>query len=99
MKLRALMLSVLALASMAYPAHAEDAADYPSRKIKMLLPFAITRKSLDILRRNDADISDDVGRRRSGWVFADRFRPDESARQKRSLTNDQNKKANGKPRE
>lgn len=39
MKLRAIVLSLLALASMACPAGAEDAADYPSRKIKMLLPF------------------------------------------------------------
>ncbi len=39
MKLRAIMLSLLALASVACSAHAEDAADYPSKKIKMLLPF------------------------------------------------------------
>src|SRR6187551_1076341 len=39
MKLRAMVLSLLALASVACSAHAEDAADYPSKKIKMLLPF------------------------------------------------------------
>jgi tripartite-type tricarboxylate transporter receptor subunit TctC len=33
------MLLLLALASVACPACAEDAADYPSKKIKMLLPF------------------------------------------------------------
>ena len=39
MKLRAIMLSLLALASVACSARAEDATDYPSKKIKMLLPF------------------------------------------------------------
>jgi tripartite-type tricarboxylate transporter receptor subunit TctC len=39
MKLRAIMLSLLVLASAACPARAEDATDYPSKKIKMLLPF------------------------------------------------------------
>jgi tripartite-type tricarboxylate transporter receptor subunit TctC len=39
MKLRAMVLSLLALASVACSAHAEEAADYPSKKIKMLLPF------------------------------------------------------------
>src|SRR5688500_11143090 len=39
MKLRAIMLSLLALASVPCLARAEDAADYPSKKIKMLLPF------------------------------------------------------------
>ena len=39
MKLRAIMLSLLALASVASSARTEDAADYPSKKIKMLLPF------------------------------------------------------------
>jgi tripartite-type tricarboxylate transporter receptor subunit TctC len=39
MKLRAIMLSLLALASMPCSAQAEDATDYPSKKIKMLLPF------------------------------------------------------------
>ena len=39
MKLRAIMLSLLALASVACSAQAEDATDYPSKKIKMLLPF------------------------------------------------------------
>jgi tripartite-type tricarboxylate transporter receptor subunit TctC len=33
------MLSLLVLASAACPARAEDATDYPSKKIKMLLPF------------------------------------------------------------
>ena len=39
MKLRAIMLSLLAFAAVACSARAEDATDYPSRKIKMLLPF------------------------------------------------------------
>jgi tripartite-type tricarboxylate transporter receptor subunit TctC len=39
MKLRAIMLSLLALASTG-PSRAEDASGYPSKKIKMLLPFA-----------------------------------------------------------
>ena len=39
MKLCAMMLSLLTLASVACSARAEDAADYPSKKIKMLLPF------------------------------------------------------------
>lgn len=39
MKLRAILFSLFALASVACPAHAEDAADYPTKKIKMLLPF------------------------------------------------------------
>src|SRR6188474_2467398 len=39
MKLRAIMLSLLALASVPCPVRAEDATDYPSKKIKMLLPF------------------------------------------------------------
>jgi tripartite-type tricarboxylate transporter receptor subunit TctC len=39
MKLRAMVLSLLALVSVACSAHAEEAADYPSKKIKMLLPF------------------------------------------------------------
>ena len=39
MKLRAIMLSLLALASATGSARAEDASAYPSKKIKMLLPF------------------------------------------------------------
>lgn len=39
MKLRAIMLSLLVLAP-AGPTRAEDASGYPSKKIKMLLPFA-----------------------------------------------------------
>jgi tripartite-type tricarboxylate transporter receptor subunit TctC len=40
MKLRTMMLSLLTLLLVTIPARAEDAADYPSRKIRMLLPFA-----------------------------------------------------------
>src|SRR3954462_9237865 len=39
MKLRAIMFSLLALASVPCSSRAEDATDYPSKKIKMLLPF------------------------------------------------------------
>src|SRR6266508_2410752 len=39
MKLRAIVLSLLALTSVACSTQAEDATDYPSKKIKMLLPF------------------------------------------------------------
>jgi tripartite-type tricarboxylate transporter receptor subunit TctC len=40
MKFRTMMLSLMTLLSVATSARAEDAADYPSRKIRMLLPFA-----------------------------------------------------------
>jgi tripartite-type tricarboxylate transporter receptor subunit TctC len=40
MKLRAILLSLLALAPVSQAAGAEDVAGYPSKKIKMLLPFA-----------------------------------------------------------
>jgi tripartite-type tricarboxylate transporter receptor subunit TctC len=67
MKLRALMLSVLALASMAYPAHAEDAADYPSRKIKMLLPFGAGGGG-DVLGRL---LADRMGKRLGQTIYVE----------------------------
>ena len=39
MKFRAMLLSLLAFVSVVDSVRAEDATDYPSRKIKMLLPF------------------------------------------------------------
>ena len=64
MKLRAMMLSLLALASVACPAHAEDAADYPSKKIKMLLPFGAGGGG-DVLGRLLADRMGNVSARPS----------------------------------
>jgi tripartite-type tricarboxylate transporter receptor subunit TctC len=63
MKLRATMLSLLALGSVACPARAEDATDYPSKKIKMLLPFGADGGG-DVLGRLLADRMDNrLGRR------------------------------------
>ena len=59
MKLRAIMLSLLALASVACPARAEDTADYPSKKIKMLLPFGAGGGG-DVLGRLLADQLDEL---------------------------------------
>jgi tripartite-type tricarboxylate transporter receptor subunit TctC len=40
MMLRTVTLSFLALLSATLPSHAEDPAAYPTRKIRMLLPYA-----------------------------------------------------------
>ena len=40
MKRGTLLISMLALLAATLPARSEDPADYPSRKIRMLLPFS-----------------------------------------------------------
>src|SRR6266850_304817 len=65
MKLRAIMLSLLALASAACSAQAEDAADYPSKKIKMLLPFGAGGGG-DVLGRL---LADRMGKRLGQTIF------------------------------
>ena len=67
MKLRAIMLSLLALASAACSAHAEDAADYPSKKIKMLLPFAAGGGG-DVLGRL---LADRMGKRLGQTIYVE----------------------------
>ena len=75
MKLRAIMLSLLALASVACSAHAEDATDYPSKKIKMLLPFGAGGGG-DVLGRLLAD--------RMGRLFTSKTAPAPQAPSARS---------------
>ena len=65
MKLRAIMLSLLALVPAAISAHAEEAADYPSRKIRMLLPFAAGGGG-DVLGRL---LADRMGKRLGQTIF------------------------------
>jgi tripartite-type tricarboxylate transporter receptor subunit TctC len=65
MKLRAIMLSLLALVPAAISAQAEDAADYPSRKIRMLLPFAAGGGG-DVLGRL---LADRMGKRLGQTIF------------------------------
>ena len=65
MKLRAIMLSLLALVPATISAHAEDAADYPSRKIRMLLPFAAGGGG-DVLGRL---LADRMGKRLGQTIF------------------------------
>ena len=67
MKLRVMMLSLLALAAAACPAHAEDAADYPSKKIKMLLPFGAGGGD-DVLGRL---LADRMGKRLGQTIYVE----------------------------
>ena len=65
MRLRIATLSLLAALSVALPARAEDAADYPSRKIRMLLPFA-TGGGGDVIGRL---LADKMGRRLGQTIY------------------------------
>ncbi|MEO8316706.1 MAG: tripartite tricarboxylate transporter substrate binding protein [Bradyrhizobium sp.] len=65
MKLRTMMLSLLTLLLVTIPARAEDAADYPSRKIKMLLPFAAGGGG-DVIGRL---LADKMGKRLGQTIF------------------------------
>lgn len=65
MNFRTIMFSLLALASAMVPAKAEDAADYPSRKIRMLLPFAAGGGG-DVIGRL---LSDRMGKRLGQTIF------------------------------
>ena len=67
MKLRALMLSMLALAAAACSAHAEETADYPSKKIKMLLPFGAGGGG-DVLGRL---LADRMGKRLGQTIYVE----------------------------
>jgi tripartite-type tricarboxylate transporter receptor subunit TctC len=67
MKLRAIVLSLLALSSMAVSVHAEDAADYPSKKIKMLLPFGAGGGG-DVLGRL---LADRMGKRLGQTIYVE----------------------------
>jgi tripartite-type tricarboxylate transporter receptor subunit TctC len=65
MKFRTMMLSLMTLLSVAMPARAEDAADYPSRKIRMLLPFAAGGGG-DVIGRL---LADKMGKRLGQIIF------------------------------
>jgi tripartite-type tricarboxylate transporter receptor subunit TctC len=65
MKFRTMMLSLMTLLSVTISAHAEDAADYPSRKIKMLLPFAAGGGG-DVIGRL---LADKMGKRLGQTIF------------------------------
>jgi tripartite-type tricarboxylate transporter receptor subunit TctC len=65
MKFRTMMLSLMTLLSVATSARAEDAADYPSRKIKMLLPFAAGGGG-DVIGRL---LADKMGKRLGQIIF------------------------------
>jgi tripartite-type tricarboxylate transporter receptor subunit TctC len=65
MKFRTMMLSLLALASVTLPAHAGDSTDYPSRKIRMLLPFAAGGGG-DVIGRL---LADSMGKRLGQTIF------------------------------
>lgn len=67
MKFRAIALSLLALAAAATPVRAEDANDYPSRKIRMLLPFAAGGGG-DVLGRL---LADRMGKRLGQTIFVE----------------------------
>ena len=67
MKLRAIMLSLIALASVACSARAEDATDYPSKKIKMLLPFGAGGGG-DVLGRL---LADRMGKRLGQTIYVE----------------------------
>lgn len=64
MKFRTIMLSLLLLL-VTIPARAEDAADYPSRKIRMLLPFAAGGGG-DVIGRL---LADKMGKRLGQTIF------------------------------
>jgi tripartite-type tricarboxylate transporter receptor subunit TctC len=65
MKFRTMMLSLMTLLSVATSARAEDAADYPSRKIRMLLPFAAGGGG-DVIGRL---LADKMGKRLGQIIF------------------------------
>lgn len=65
MKFRTMMLSLLLLALAAIPARAEDPTDYPSRKIRMLLPFAAGGGG-DVIGRL---LADKMGKRLGQTIF------------------------------
>jgi tripartite-type tricarboxylate transporter receptor subunit TctC len=67
MKLRAILLALLALAPATSSARAEDATDYPSRKIKMLLPFAAGGGG-DVLGRL---LADRMGKRLGQTIYVE----------------------------
>src|SRR6185312_6903706 len=67
MKLRAIVLSLLALSAMATMARAEDATDYPSKKIKMLLPFGAGGGG-DVLGRL---LADRMGKRLGQTIYVE----------------------------
>jgi tripartite-type tricarboxylate transporter receptor subunit TctC len=67
MKFRTTMLTLLTLALAACSARAEDAADYPSRKIKMLLPFAAGGGG-DVIGRL---LADKMGKRLGQTIFVE----------------------------
>ena len=65
MKFRTIMLSLLTLVLVTIPARAEDATDYPSRKIRMLLPFAAGGGG-DVIGRL---LADKMGKRLGQTIF------------------------------
>ena len=65
MKFRTITLSLLTLALATFPARAEDATDYPSRKIRMLLPFAAGGGG-DVIGRL---LADKMGKRLGQTIF------------------------------
>jgi tripartite-type tricarboxylate transporter receptor subunit TctC len=65
MNFRTITLSLLALALAMVPAHAENAADYPSRKIRMLLPYAAGGGG-DVIGRL---LADGMGKRLGQTIF------------------------------
>ena len=67
MKFRTTMLTLLTLALATCSARAEDAADYPSRKIKMLLPFAAGGGG-DVIGRL---LADRMGKRLGQTIFVE----------------------------
>lgn len=65
MKIRTIMLSLLPLALLATLARAEEATDYPNRKIRMLLPFAAGGGG-DVIGRL---LADRMGKRLGQTIF------------------------------
>lgn len=65
MKFRTMMLTLLALALVTIPARAEDPTDFPSRKIRMLLPFAAGGGG-DVIGRL---LADKMGKRLGQTIF------------------------------
>jgi tripartite-type tricarboxylate transporter receptor subunit TctC len=66
-EMRAILLALLALAPATSSARAEDATDYPSRKIKMLLPFAAGGGG-DVLGRL---LADRMGKRLGQTIYVE----------------------------
>lgn len=65
MKFRTIILTLLTLVLVTFPARAEDATDYPSRKIRMLLPFAAGGGG-DVIGRL---LADKMGKRLGQTIF------------------------------